>query len=251
VADDPEVLTYRTSDELAEAVAERLVLRLIDIQDAGGIPSVVLTGGSIAVRIHQAVVQSSASGAVEWSRVDFWFGDERFVPAASPDRNVGQSARSMLDHLPVDPARVHEMAASDGEFGDDVDAAADAYAQELRRAAPEDAATPTFDVLMLGIGPDGHCASLFPGRPEMYDERPVVAVLNSPKPPPTRVTLTLEPLRRARELWWVAAGEEKADAVRRALSGATPAEVPASGPRGISRTLWLLDASAASKLSRR
>jgi 6-phosphogluconolactonase len=151
----------------------------------------------------------------------------------------------MLDHLPVDPDRVHAMAASDGEYGDDVDAAAAAYAEELRRAAGGEAEAPAFDVLMLGIGPDAHVASVFPGHPVLTDERPVAGVRNSPKPPPTRITLTMQTLRRAREVWFVAAGPEKAEAVRLALAGA---DVPAAGPKGTERTLWFLDPGAASAL---
>jgi 6-phosphogluconolactonase len=247
---DQRVITHNTPDELAHAVAARLITRLVDVQSDGRAPSVVLTGGTIAEKIHRAVAQSPAHGAVDWGRVDFWFGDERFVAADSPDRNMVQAAAAMLDQLPVDPARVHPMPSAGGEYGDDVDAAAEAYAEELRSAASPDGATPVFDVLMLGIGPDGHCASLFPGHPAVHDDRPVVAVRNSPKPPPTRISLTLEPLRRADQVWWVAAGSEKAQAVQNAVSGADPAEVPAAGPRGLSRTLWLLDREAAAKLSR-
>jgi 6-phosphogluconolactonase len=243
----PQILRHRTPDDLAHAVAARLVTRLVDVQTTGRVPSLVLTGGSIAVTIHEAVAGSPAAGAVDWKAVDVWFGDERFVPAADPDRNVGQAAQAMLDHLPFDPARIHAVPPSDGDYGDDVDAAAEAYADDLRRAA-SGGTTPAFDVLMLGIGPDGHCASLFPGRSEMYDERPVVAVRDSPKPPPTRVTLTMEPLKRAHEVWWVAAGEEKAQAVHDALTGADVQQVPAAGPSGTERTLWFLDDAAASKL---
>lgn len=247
-----EILTHRTPDEVAQAVAARLITRLVDIQSARRVPSVVLTGGEIADRIHRAVAECPARGAVDWGLVDFWFGDERFVPSDDPDRNALQARRAMLDRLPVDPLRVHEMAPSEGPYSDDVDAAAEAYAEELRAAAgPEDHGdTPTFDILMLGIGPDGHCASLFPEHPAVHEERPVVAVRNSPKPPPTRITLTLGPLGRGREVWWVATGAEKASAVRNALSGtAGPFQVPAAGPRGLSRTLWLLDRDAASKLA--
>jgi 6-phosphogluconolactonase len=243
----PEVFRHRAADDLAEAVAARLVTRLVDVQGSGRVPSVVLTGGSIAVTVHEAIARCPARGAVDWGAVDVWFGDERFVPAADPDRNVGQAAQAMLDHLPFDPARIHAVPASDGDLGDDVDAAAQAYADDLARSAG-DAATPAFDVLMLGVGPDGHCASLFPGRPEVYDERPVVAVRDSPKPPPTRITLTMGPLRRAHEVWWLAAGAGKAEAVRNALSGADVSEVPAAGPHGTERTLWFLDDAAASLL---
>lgn len=237
---EAEVLVHDTPEALATAVAARFVARLVELQREGTEPSVVLTGGSIAAAIHAAVVASPDRAQVDWTRVDFWFGDERFVPRDDPDRNIGQARRAMLDHLPVDPRRVHPMAPSDGAFGDDVDAAAAAYAEQLGDTA--------FDVLMLGIGPDGHCASLFPGRPEVQDQRPAVAVRDSPKPPPTRISLTLEPLSRASEVWWVASGEGKAAAVRDAVQGADPADVPAAGPHGRDRTLWFLDRDAASAL---
>lgn len=244
----PEIRIHDSSDELATAVAARLVTRLVEVQRAGRIPSVVLTGGSIAVKVHEAVAASPDRQLVDWASVDFWFGDERFVPADSPDRNAGQAARAMLDQLPVDPARVRVMPSSDGQYGQDVDAAAAAYGERLRESVSAAGGPPVFDVLMLGVGPDGHCASLFPGRPEMYDERLVVAVRDSPKPPPTRITLTLAALGSADEVWWLAAGAEKAQAVHDALSGADPLEVPAAGPKGLSRTLWILDTAAASKL---
>lgn len=246
----PEILVHDTDDDVAHAVAERLIGNLADLQATGRVPSVVLTGGTIAEALHRAVADSPAARTVDWDQVDFWFGDERFVPEDSDERNVGQASAAMLDRLTVDPARVHAMPASDGEYGDDVDAAAQAYADELRAACSDagGGSTPAFDILMLGIGPDGHCASLFPGRPEMYDGRPVVAVRDSPKPPPTRITLTMEPLRRAREVWWVASGEGKAQAVADAVSGLDISQVPAAGPKGTARTLWFLDRAAAANL---
>ena len=107
---------------------------------------------------------------------------------------------------------------------------------------------PSFDVLMLGIGPEGHVASLFPGRPALGDSRPVVAVRDSPKPPPTRLSLTLPSIQAAREVWILAAGEEKADAVALALTGDGQDPVPAAGARGRQRTLFLLDSAAAAKV---
>jgi len=211
---------------------------------------VVLTGGGIARRVHAAVRDSPARGAVDWSRLDLWWGDERFVAAADPERNEVQARADLIDAVAVDPERVHAMAAADGPYGDDADAAADAYAHELARAArPEDHGdAPTFDVLMLGVGPDGHVASLFPDHPARYEERSVVAVRDSPKPPPTRVTMTFPTLSRSREVWFLVSGEEKSRAARLALGGAGPLQVPASGPRGRERTLWLLDAAAGSQL---
>lgn len=243
---EPEVAQFASADELAEEVAARLVARIADLQSAGTVPSIVLTGGGIAAKIHEAVIATDAEN-VDWSRIEVWFGDERFVPEDDPDRNVGHVAAALLDRLPFDPERVHAMPASDGKYGDDVDAAAAAYAEELRQAAG-DGGLPRFDLLMLGIGPDGHCASLFPGRAEIDDERPVVGVRDSPKPPPTRITLTMGPLCNASEVWWVASGAEKAEAVSKAVHGADPHEVPAAGPTGVDKTFWFLDDAAASRL---
>lgn len=246
----PTVAVARTPSVLAESVAARLVTRLVDVQSAGRVPHVVLTGGTIARQVHRALRDSPAASAVDWRQVELWWGDERFVPAGDPERNEGQAREDLLDALPVDPARVHAIAASDGVHGDDVDAAAGAYADSLAAAArPEDHGdVPTFDLLMLGVGPDGHVASLFPEHPAAHDTRSVVAVQHAPKPPPTRVTMTFPTLGRSREVWFLASGESKAQAVRMALGGAGHLQVPAAGPRGFEQTLWLLDRDAAAQV---
>ncbi len=249
---EPRVLLHRSPDQLAAAVCARLVSTLVDAQSSGRVPSWVLTGGSIADRIHEAVADSPARDVVDWSQVELWWGDERFLPDGDPERNHTQARRALLDALSLDPARVHPMAPSD-QAGDDPDRAASAYADELATAAHGGGVgggdtTPTFDVLMLGVGPDGHVASLFPGRPELDDERTAVAVRDSPKLPPTRTTLTMPVLRRAREVWFVVTGEEKARAAQQALAGADVTQVPAAGPSGRQSTLWFLDRPAASLL---
>jgi 6-phosphogluconolactonase len=249
----PSVLVHRDPDELAAAVAARLITRLVDVQSARGEASLVLTGGGIGRRTLAAVAGSPARDAVDWRRLDVWWGDERFLPSGHPERNETLAREALLDAVPVDPARVHPMPASDGPDGEDPEAAAARYADELARAArPEDhAPAPAFDVVLLGVGPDGHIASLFPEMPALYDDRPVVAVRGAPKPPPTRVTLTLPTIQGAREAWLVVAGEEKATAVTLALSGAGTTQVPAAGGRGRDRTLWLLDRAAAGRLPAR
>ena len=244
------MLVHRDTDELAAAVAARLITRLVDIQASGGAASLVLTGGGIAAKTLQAVSASPARGAVDWPRLDIWWGDERFLPSGDPERNETQAREALLDAVPLDPARVHAMPPSDGEDGDDPEAAAERYAVELARAArPQDhGPTPAFDLCLLGVGPDGHIASLFPGKPAVTDERPVVAVRGSPKPPPVRISLTIPTLQASREMWVVVAGEDKAKAVKMALSGAGPQQVPAAAAIGSQRTLWLLDRAAASAL---
>jgi 6-phosphogluconolactonase len=246
----PLVVVHRDAQLLARAVAARLIISVLDAQAARGSASVVLTGGGIGIASLREVAASPACDAIDWDALDVWWGDERFLPADNAERNEKQAREALLDHVDVDDSRVHAMAPSDGPYGDDVDAAAEAYADELAKASrPEDhGPVPTFDVLLLGVGPEGHIASLFPGNPALYDERSVVPVRSSPKPPPTRLSLSLSSINAAREVWLIAAGEEKAAAARMALSGAGPTAVPAAGARGKSRTLWLLDRSAASRL---
>ncbi|GAA2516621.1 6-phosphogluconolactonase [Pilimelia columellifera] len=250
VADGEATVTvHADAHELAEAVAARLAIRLVEAQASRGEAALVLTGGGVAAAIYQALGRSPARDAVDWSRVDIWWGDERFLPAGDPDRNETQAREALLDALPLRPERVHPMPASDGPDGDDPEAAAARYAAELAGAArPGHASVPHFDVLLLGLGPDAHVASIFPEHPGAYETRPVSAVRGSPKPPPTRITLTFPTINSAEEVWLVAAGAAKAAAARLALSGAGPVQVPAAGVRGVNRTLWLLDRAAAAEV---
>lgn len=244
------VVVHRDAIVLAQAVAARIVTGIADAQAARGSASIVLTGGGIGGATLRELAASPARDAIEWSHLDVWWGDERFLPAGHPDRNETQAREALLAHVGLDPARVHAMASSNGELGDDVDGTAEAYAAELGAAAqPEDhGAVPTFDILLLGVGPDGHVASLFPEAPALYDERAVIAVRGAPKPPPTRLSLSLSAINSAREVWLIAAGEEKATAVHLALSGAGATQIPAAGVKGRAATRWLLDRAAASGL---
>ncbi|MFE7213040.1 6-phosphogluconolactonase [Streptomyces sp. NPDC001698] len=238
---------------MAQAAAARLITRIVDAQASTGSASVVLTGGRNGNGVLAALAAAPARDAIDWGRLDLWWGDERFLPEGDPERNVTQAREALLDSVPLDPERVHAMPASDGPYGADVEAAAEAYAEELARAAgPQNhGPVPAFDVLMLGVGPDTHVASLFPEHPGVREtERTVIGVHGSPKPPPTRISLTLPAIRSAREVWLLAAGEDKANAVAMALSGAGEIQAPAAGAQGRARTLWLLDTAAASQLPR-
>lgn len=244
----PTVVVHRDEPVLAAAVAARLVTALVDAQAWRGTASLVLTGGGVGIAALAAVKSSPARFAVDWQRVDIWWGDERFVAADDPDRNARQAREALLDSLDLDPARVHEMPARGGLDGDDVDAAAARHAAELAAAAPHDEQVPAFDVLLLGMGEEGHTASIFPESPAAYDERPVFGVHGCPKPPPTRISLGFGAIGSARSVWMIAAGAGKAPAVAMALSGAGRVQVPAAGAVGRQQTLWLLDEAAASRL---
>lgn len=244
---DPQVVVHRDGGLLAAVTAARLLTALVDAQSEQGDASLVLTGGRTGTAVLEHLRALPGLGAVDWSRVDLYWGDERFLPSGHPDRNETQARAALLDHVPVDPARVHTMEPSDGEFGDDADAAAEAYAAVLTSAG--DGSVPQFDVLLLGVGEEGHVASIFPDSPAVHERtRSVVAVRNCPKPPPTRVSLTLPAIRRAREVWLMTTGEAKAEAAARALTGASEVDLPAAGATGQRRTLWLLDSTAAAKV---
>jgi 6-phosphogluconolactonase len=246
----PEVVVHRDATLLARAVAARLVTRLVDVQSARGTASLVLTGGGIGIAVLRELADSPARDAVEWDRLDVWWGDERFLPSGHPDRNSTQARLALLDAVPLLPDRVRPMPGPDGEDGPDAGAAAARYAAWLRSATtPEDhGPVPAFDVLLLGMGDDGHTASLFPGHPGVYDDRPVLAVHGAPKPPPTRLSLSFGAINAAKEVWLVVSGLAKSRAVALALSGPGRNRVPAAGVEGRQRTLWLLDSPAASQV---
>ncbi len=246
----PQVLIHRDAELLAKAVAARLVTRLVDVSAARGHASLVLSGGRIGTQVLAELAAAPARDAVDWRHLDIWWGDERFLPAGDRERNETAARTALLDHVDAAPERVHPMPGPDGPDGPDPEAAAARYASWLLAASqPEDhSQVPSFDVLLLGIGPEAQVASLFPGMPAMYEERTVVAVHGAPEPPATRLTLTLPAITAAREVWIIASGADKAGAIRLALSAAGPVQVPAAGARGRQQTLFLLDRAAAERV---
>jgi 6-phosphogluconolactonase len=262
-----DVVVHDDEQAVADDAAARLLAALAAAQAARGTASVVLTGGGIGIGLLRAVAASPDRDSVDWSAVEVFWGDERFVPAGDPERNDAQAREALLDALPLDPARVHPMASStpghaaldagDVELHDtaDPDQGAEAYAQELTAAsarlgeADGVPGVPAFDVLLAGCGPEGHTLSVFPDSPAVHARAAgVVAVRDCPKPPPTRISLTLAASRAAREVWLVATGSGKAEALGRAAQGADEVELPLAGLAGTERTLWLLDRDAAAQL---
>ncbi|HJK99303.1 MAG TPA: 6-phosphogluconolactonase [Polyangiaceae bacterium LLY-WYZ-14_1] len=207
VADDP--------DERRAAFRARFEEVAKDAAAARGRFVVALTGGSTVPQYYPALVDAD----VDWSTVHVLFGDERAVGPDHPDSNARACREALLDHVTIPAAQVHRM---EGELADP-EQAASRYAEVLRRVA---GAPPVIDLLHLGLGPDGHVASLFPGHPGPGEtERTVLSVADSPKPPPRRVTLSLPVLTAARETWLFAHGENKRAAVARAATEPT-SELP-------------------------
>lgn len=233
---------------VARRVADRFLIRLAARIRDGRLAHIALTGGSMGAAVLRAVAAHPGAADIDWSLVHFWWGDERFVPAADPERNALQAREALLDRIPVPAENVHEIAASDD--GLDLDAAARAYADELARYGTDEHPWPSFAVCFLGVGPDGHIASLFPDRAEIgVTDAAALPVRNSPKPPPERVTLTRPVINASKRVWLVMTGAEKASALGLALAGANYANVPAAGAKGRKRTVFFVDDAAASEVA--
>jgi 6-phosphogluconolactonase len=231
---------------LADAVAARFLNRVAKrIDDAPA--HISLTGGTMGSAVLSAVARHPRRDRIDWSRVHFWWSDERFVPRAHPDRNEKQARDALLVDLDLPEENVHAIAASDD--GVDLDAAASQYANELARFGSGDEPWPSFDVCFLGVGPDGHIASLFPDRPEiLVTDRATLPVRDSPKPPPERVSMTRPVINSSQRVWMVISGADKASALGLALAGASYASVPAAGAKGRKRTVFFVDDAAASQV---
>ena len=204
--------------EIAEVIAEALKRQ----------PkfNLVLTGGTLGIAIAGALGRKN----VEWDRVRIWFGDERFVSLTDPDRNEAQALAVWPDLAELHLVRFPAPPISLSQAAHDFDAW---FSQEFGSLEESDS---VFDLVLLGMGPDGHVASLFPGRE--HSKGWVVAEDNSPKPPAQRLSLSYQALNRSRRVWFVVSGAAKREALRSALS---QAELPASKVKGMEETLWLVD----------
>ena len=244
---NPIVEKFPDSDALVAAASERLVGAIDAAVTARGRALIVLTGGGNGNGILRQL--SDSAQRIDWSKVHLFWGDERYVPEDDDERNEKQAREALIDHVDIPARNVHPIAASDGDFDDDLAAAALAYEQILAAYAEPGDSAPAFDVHLLGVGPEGHINSLFPDTAAVRETTElVIGVEDSPKPPPRRITLTLPAVRNSREVWLLVSGSAKAEAVAAAINGADPVDVPAAGAVGSEQTVWLLDAEAAAKL---
>jgi 6-phosphogluconolactonase len=223
---DLELVVVEDEQELAAVVGERLARAARE----GG--SVVLTGGTTPEHAYK----EAAKRAPDWNKVDMWWGDERCVPPDDENSNYGMAKRALLDRLDRAPGSVHRIK---GELGKE--AAATDYGRELDDTA--------LDLLLLGVGPDGHVASLFPNAPTLRQRKKVLPAEPGLEPFIDRVTLSLPTLRSAHEILFLLAGEGKADAAARAFASEPSPDTPASLVRSrAGRTVVILDRAAAAKL---
>ena len=236
-----EFVVLPDADAVAAATADRLIAAGQAAIDDHGRFHLALTGGSTPQIVCPMLVVPPRVLQLDWTKVEFFFGDERAVPARHPDSNYNTARQTLLDYLPrVGPGQVHRMI---GEAAD-LDAAARAYQALLNRIVPKGASgLPAFDLIWLGMGPDGHTASLFPGTDALNETERWVVPNWVPQLDAWRLTLTYPILNAAREVNLVATGEEKAWAVRAVQADAE--DLPPSGLVDAARTVWLVDQAAA------
>lgn len=244
------IVIHPDADTVAAAVAAQLASEVIDRQSRMAPVHLVLTGGTVGIKTLEQLATSATASAIDWSGVHLWWGDERFLPEGDPERNETQAREALInglgDALPA--VNVHYVPRP-GESGIETpEDAAREYATELAKFANEGEAVPSFDILLLGVGPDGHIASLFPGNSALGASGAAVGVHDAPKPPPQRVSLTFDAINNARNVWLVVAGADKAAAVASAWSGSPVEQTPAGHAHGAEETLWVVDEAASQKL---
>jgi 6-phosphogluconolactonase len=207
--------------------------------DSRGRADIVVTGGTVGIGTLAAVARSPLVAEVDWSRVHVWWGDERFVPAGDSERNEQQARDALFSHVAIPEANLHMFPTDNGQT---VEQARDEFLAEHVDGFP------AFDVVLNGIGPDGHAASLFPGLPHGVGHD-VIAVANSPKPPAKRLSFTFDALNRGERVWIVASGSDKSVAVARIIADSPESETPAAALCGVMETVVWIDADAACAVS--
>ena len=233
---------YPTVEELNEAVGRAFLARLstlIDEAGAGSRVNLAISGGAITTSLLPSLLPSVDQ--VDWSRVRVWLVDERYVPAGDEDRNDDQAWEGFL-HAATGVEFIH-MPSSDASAagGGSLDEATAAFAATWRELMGEH----SFDIALIGMGPDGHICSLFPGRVDMDEASPILPIRNSPKPPPERITVSMPVMRSCGEVWLTTAGSAKADALGRAFAGTSPLDLPVAGILSPTTRVYLDEAAAA------
>ncbi|GEK81282.1 6-phosphogluconolactonase [Agrococcus baldri] len=229
------VIVHADRAALVAQTADRLVALLAELVAAQGRATIAVTGGSVGIEL----LAELADREVDWQRVVVTWSDERYVAAESPDRNARQAREALLDAVPIPAANVRELPADDGTPLAEAATAGTALLRELG----------TIDLTLLGMGPDAHIASLFPGLPGVHEPGvAVIGVTDSPKPPPARLSFTVDAINASDRVWLIVAGADKAEAVRLARSGAAAETAPAGTAAGRLETIMLLDAEAAALL---
>lgn len=234
-----EVLHFNDADGVAIAAAQAVVLRLSQLLDTKPLAHLNITGGTVGILTLAKLGEIDSS--VDWNRVHIWWGDERFVEKASNDRNAVQANNAWLAASSIPSENIHPFPASDD--GLTLDEAAAIFEHEVGKYAAGGASAPVFDIVLLGMGPDGHVASLFPGSEAFRSSTTVIAEHNSPKPPPQRLSFTYDAINSASEVWFTVAGADKAAAVEAVFTD-EECDLPAAKIAGSIKTVWFVDQAA-------
>jgi len=239
--DNRHVISVADPGAMAKAAAERVIAR---IAENPGRVAVCLTGGSSPKKLFRLLATDAWRSRIPWPRVHWFIGDERFVPADDPLNNMGVARASFLDRC-APTANIHPIPTSTADPADP-DRSATLYEQELKSFYGADAldpARPLFDLVLMGVGPDGHTASLFPGYPALDEVRRWVVGVPKANVEPfvPRVTLTLRALASCREMLFEVAGREKRAILTRVLAGEN---LPANRAQSTGETVWLVDQAA-------
>jgi len=229
---------FKDAEGVAEAAAEYFVSRLASLLEHKSQVHVMLTGGTVGIATLAAISQREDAHFLEWGRVHIWWGDERFVAADSDQRNAVQARTALLTKVAVVESNIHEFPSTDS--GLSLDEAEHLFSAELAVAAP------VFDLAFVGMGPDGHVCSLFPGKPALPAGTLVLAEHDSPKPPPQRLSFTYEAMNSVAELIFVVAGADKASAVKQVFDESAE-KLPAAKISGSVKTIWFIDQTAATE----
>lgn len=221
----------------ASVVAQELAKDLFDavrhLLNSQLVVHIALTGGTVGIA-SLAECRDQDFASLDLKRLHIWWGDERYVERESLDRNAVQARNAWLKHLPIPSENVHEFPAL-GESTLETDAKT--FNNEFEKASVR------FDIMLMGMGPDGHVASIFPGKTSGLSEASVVAEPDSPKPPPQRLTFTYKVLNNAKQIWFTVAGADKADAVASVFEDVN-CTLPAAQVKGKEKTVWYIDQTA-------
>jgi 6-phosphogluconolactonase len=234
----PLVNRLKDAEGVAEEAAEYFVTRLASLLDQKSQVHVMLTGGTVGIATLATIARREDSHFLDWSRVHIWWGDERFVAADSDQRNAVQARNALLSKIAIVESNIHEFPSTDS--GLSLDEAEHLFSAELLVTAPE------FDLAFVGMGPDGHVCSLFPGKPDPAEGVLVLAEHDSPKPPAQRLSFTYEAMNSVAELIFVVAGADKASAVKQVFDE-NAEKLPAAMIAGKTRTIWFIDQTAATE----
>lgn len=241
------VAIYPDSNTLSHEAAQYVVRLATEAIANHGRFTIALSGGSTPKALYSLLGNEPYRSQIDWALVEIFWSDERCVPPDSSDSNYQLAQEVLLSNVPIAANQVHRMPADKP----DRDAASQEYIQEMQRVFGTDG-IPSFDLLQLGMGPEGHTASLFPHQASLHEQQRLVMPVNVPKPPPPRLTFTPPLLNAARHVLFLVTGSEKADALQAVLEGSyQPEEYPAQivrPPHG--EVTWMLDTAAAGKLQR-